>query len=97
MCAYVQTFPTRDRLQQHITDRGLDSDREKIVAEMDATIKTAENYLYNYPGGVPWTPEFEAEYEKMMKHAHPWIDKPAMDRIFSFSRWICWHDGLNSN
>ena len=33
-----------------------------ITSELDAVIKTAKDYLYHYPGGVPWTKTFAAEF-----------------------------------
>jgi len=97
MSAYVRTFPTRDLLEKHLTDAGLDAEREEITKELDATLKTAEDYLYDYPGGVPWTTEFETEFGTKMRASHPWLDGVAMDRILAFSRWLCWHEGLNRN
>ncbi len=97
MSAYVRTFPTKDRLEKHLTDEGLDAERQEITNELDATLKAAEDYLYDYPGGVPWTKQFETEFEAMMRTSHPWLDRAAMDRVLAFSRWLCWHEGLNSN
>ena len=94
--AYVQTFPVRDRLKEHIRQRGLIDHAEKIEAALDACLGTAEDYLYKYPGGVPWTDAFKKEFESLLVQQHPWLDRPSLDRIMSFSGWLCWHEGLNA-
>lgn len=96
MCVYVRTFPMRDRLTEHITRRGLEQHRDEIVSELDAVLKTAEDHLYEYPGGVPWTAAFECVYRELLVERHAWLDTKSLDRVFAFSRWLCWHDGLNA-
>ena len=96
MCVYVQTFSMRDRLTQHIARCGLEEHEEEIVAELDAVLKTAEEHLFNYPGGVPWTKAFDEAYRKMLVVKHPWLDSKSLGRVFSFSHWLCWHEGLNA-
>jgi hypothetical protein len=96
MCVYVHTFPTRDRLSEHITKHGLEGQRDKIVTELDAVLKTAEEHLYSYPGGVPWTKSFEHDYRELLLQRHPWLNAKSLNRVFGFSGWLCWHDGLNA-
>jgi hypothetical protein len=61
--AYVQTFRVPDRLEYHLCEKHLEEMSDSITEELDSTLKTAEDYLYDYPGGVPWTDEFKKEYE----------------------------------
>lgn len=96
MSVYVQTFSMRDRLAEHITRRGLEQHRDEIVLELDAVLKTATDHLCDYPGGVPWTETFEHAYREFLMQRHPWLDATSLDRVFAFSRWLCWHDGLNA-
>jgi hypothetical protein len=96
MEAYVLTFPSRDRLRAHIAEHGLESYAAEIDGSLDACLKTAEDFLYKYPGGVPWTKSFKKEFESLLMAQHPWLEKPAMDRVFAFAGWLCWHEGLNS-
>jgi hypothetical protein len=94
--AYVHTFPVRDRLDAFIRANGSGRQSDEIIKEMDAIMKTAEDHLWNYPGGVPWTEDFKADYIKLLRERHPWIDQPCIDTILSFAGWICWHEGLNA-
>lgn len=96
MCVYVQTFPMRDRLAQHIARRGLEQRKDEIVAELDAVLKTTEDHLWDYPGGAPWTKEFKSAYRALLVEKHPWMDSRSLDRVFAFSHWLCWHEGLNA-
>jgi hypothetical protein len=96
MSVYVQTFSMRDRLAEHITSCGLEQHRDEIVSELDAVLKTAEDHLYDYPGGVPWTAAFEGAYRELLVEKHRWLDTKSLDRVFAFSRWLCWHEGLNA-
>ncbi len=94
--AYVQTFPARDRLQAHLAKQQLAGRAAEIEAALDACLGTAEDFLYAYPGGVPWTAAFKAEFEAMLVRKHPWLDRSALDRLMAFSGWLCWHEGLNA-
>jgi hypothetical protein len=96
LCAYVDTFPVRDRLKAFIHDNGLEGESAEITAEIDTIMKTAEGHLWDYPGGVPWTEEFKTDYIRLLRERHPWIDQACIDTIMSFSGWICWHEGLNA-
>jgi hypothetical protein len=96
LCAYVHTFPVRDRLKAFIHDNGLEGESAEITAEIDSIMKTAEGHLWDYPGGVPWTEEFKTDYIRILRETHPWIDQACIDTIMSFSGWICWHEGLNA-
>lgn len=95
MSVYVQTFSMRDRLSMHVTRRGLEQHRDEIVSELDAVLKIAEDHLY-YPDGVPWTEAFERAYRELLIERHSWLDAKSLDRVFAFSRWLCWHEGLNA-
>lgn len=95
--AYVHTFPSRDALRAHIARGRLEEIGGQIEASLDACLGAAEKYLYDYPGGVPWTDEFKLEFEKMLRSACPWLDRRALDTLMSFSGWLCWHEGLNRN
>lgn len=95
--SYVTTFPRRDLLQTFLESGGLQDVGRTITASLDAVLRTAENHLYDYPGGVPWDAAFEAEYRDLLQRHHPWLDADSLGRIFSFSHWLCWHEGLNRN
>ncbi|PWU16781.1 MAG: hypothetical protein C5B50_12820 [Verrucomicrobia bacterium] len=95
--AYVLTFPNRKRLMEHIKAAGLSAQTDEIVSKLDAVLKTAEDHLYNYPGGVPWGEAFERDYHALLLGQHPWLDTESLGRIHGFSGWLCWHEGLNAN
>lgn len=95
LLAYLQTFPTVENLGAFIEKRGLADREERITGELDRLLKTAEKHLWGYPGGVPWGEAFERAYTAMLRQKHPWLDDEPMGRIFGFSRWLCWHEGLN--
>jgi hypothetical protein len=97
LCAYVYSFPRRDRLAEHIAKHQLEAQAADITSALDALLKTAENYLWDYPGGVPWTDAFNNKFRDHLQHAHPWLDSRGFDTITSFSGWLCWHEGLNAN
>lgn len=95
--AFIKTVPFEDQLNKHIDQKGLQQHREKITEELFSLRRTAEDILYDYPGGVPWTKEFEKEYRVKIEEKHPWIKDEGFDRVISFSGWLCWHEGLNAN
>jgi hypothetical protein len=94
--AYVVTFPLRERLSEHISATGLTAQSDEIIAELDAVLKTAEDYLYGFPGGVPWGESFERDYYILLIKKHRWLDTESLGRIHGFSGWLCWHEGLNA-
>ena len=94
--AYVQSFPSCERLKAHLSDRGLADSAPQIIAALDACLGTAEDFLYNYPGGVPWTDAFKREFEALLTSKHTWLNRRSLDRIIAFSGWLCWHEGLNA-
>ena len=96
MAAYVVTLPMRGRLADYITAGGLDDKRQEIVAELDALLKTAEKHLWSQPDGVSWTLEFLREYRDLLHLAHPWMDEGSFAHVVAYSRWLCWHEGLNT-
>lgn len=93
---YVQTLPQRERLEKHISRSGLEHHSQEIIAELDGLLQSAERFLWDYPEGVPWTGQFEKEYAEMLVQKRPWLNKTSIERIFVFSRWLCWHEGLNA-
>lgn len=95
LCAYICTIPNRDSLKVHISENGLEAFSQEITAVLNSLVKTAEDYLYNFPGGVPRTDTFHPEYLAYLQQSHPWLDNRGANSIFSFSGWLCWHEGLH--
>ena len=96
LCAYVATFPVRERLDEHIRTRSLEAIGSEIIAALDGVLSAAEEFLFAYPGGVPWTEAFKQEFRQHLANTHVWLDPRGFASITSFSRWLCWHDGLNA-
>jgi hypothetical protein len=96
MQAYVHTFPNRKSLAEHIAAAGLTEQSDEIVGKLDAVLKTAEDYLYSFPGGVPWGEAFERDYHALLRKEHTWLDSESLGRVHGFSGWLCWHEGLNA-
>jgi hypothetical protein len=96
LSAYVRTFPMRDLLAEHIRQHRLEVLSDEITCALDALLKTTEDYLFGYPGGVPWGDTFKKEFRNHLQQFHPWLDSRGFDRITSFSGWLCWHEGLNA-
>ncbi len=96
MRAYVHTFPNRKGLVEHIAALGLAEHSDDITAQLDAVLKTAEDYLYSFPGGVPWSESFERDYHALLRRQHTWLDSESLGRVHGFSGWLCWHEGLNA-
>lgn len=94
--AYICTIPDRDRLKAHLRADSLDEVGKEIAEELYGLVKNAEDYLWNFPGGVPWTDDFKSSYRVHLQHAYPLLDDRGVDTIFSFSGWLCWHEGLNA-
>lgn len=94
--AYVQTFPSFDRLTEHLVAKGQVDQGNEIKEVLDALILTADEYLWSYPGGVSWTPSFERSFQDMLRLRHAWIDDATVARVLAYSRWLCWHEGLSS-
>jgi hypothetical protein len=97
MQSYVHTFSRDDLLEVFIDKRNLGEHRVQIKKRLDALLKTAEDHLYDYPGGVPWDDGFKRDFVALLRREHPWIDQGSIDCILSFSGWLCWHEGLNRN
>ena len=70
MQAYVHTFPNRKSLAEHIDAAGLTEQRDEIIAKLDAVLKTAEDYLYSFPGGVSWGDAFVRDYHALLRKQH---------------------------
>jgi hypothetical protein len=84
-------------LDAFLAKRGLQDQGQEIKSHLDSLLRTAEDHLYDYPGGVPWDSDFEQSYVELLRKNHPWVDPTTIDRVLSFSRWLCWHEGLNKN
>ena len=97
MRSYVHTFSREDRLDAFIEKKQLGGYRDEIKMRLDALLKTAEDHLYDYPGGVPWDDDFKREFIALLSRKHAWIDQGSIDCVLSFSGWLCWHEGLNRN
>lgn len=96
LLCYVATFPTLERLQEFFSRKGVEGQSARAIqAELDWLLRTAEKHLSDYPGGVPWGEDFEREYRDLLKRKHPWVSDETVRRVFGFSRWLCWHEGLN--
>jgi hypothetical protein len=95
MRSHVHTFTQQDRLDSFIDSRGLGEYRAEIKKRLDALLRTAEDYLYNYPNGVPWDDDIKRDYIALLGSEHPWVDQESIDCVLSFSGWLCWHEGLN--
>lgn len=93
---YVQTFPDADRLEAHLAthpDPGL---RETIRTELRAVVSETEKFLWAQEGGVSWANGAEEHLFQHLRVRHPWLERTAFRAIVGFSKWICWHDGLNA-
>lgn len=95
--SYLHTFSRQDLLDAFLEMKGLTDQRQDIKSRLDSLLKTAEDHLYDYPEGVPWDSDFEESYLQLLRQNHPWIDSASISRVLSFSRWLCWHEGLNRN
>lgn len=96
MVAYVNTFPSKERLAAHLEQHRLDDQFSIISKHLDACLSFAYDFLYDYPGGATWTPVFRQELTAALRDRHPWLEGEALDRVLSYSQWIAWHDGLNA-
>jgi hypothetical protein len=87
----------REKLREHIKRSRLSDHAEEITTALDALVQSADDFLWAYPGGVPWTESFEREYRGTLEAKHPWIDSDSFQQILAYSRWLCWHEGLNAS
>jgi len=94
--AYVATFPSRSRLSSHLESTGLSSRTEEIKAALDAALSTTDSYLYAQEKGVSWSPEFEVQMRTHLVSRHPWLNQESVSRLLGYSKWLCWHEGLNA-
>lgn len=96
LCAYVRTFPSRNRLAEHISQCGLEEQADEIAGRLKALLLTADDYLFSQTEGVTWTRAFEDGFRAHLCEAHPWLDDQGIETIFSYSGWLCWHEGLET-
>ena len=94
--AYVATVPNRANLADHLASHEPADERAAITTEITGIIGLCEDFLYGYPGGVPWTKAFVEEYREKVMQAYPWMDEASWLRINAFSQWLCWHEGLDA-
>jgi hypothetical protein len=95
--AMVATVPNRDRLTRHLAENRLEAVSAEISQTLNGLLQTAEDFLYGYPGGVPWTKEFGTEYLHYLRTSHPWVDDATLETIMTWSQWLCWHEGLDAS
>lgn len=93
---YLQTWSVREKLTAHLLANGLQDQEAEIVKELDSLTFTAEQYLFTYPGGVPWNEAFLQEYRVYVQERYPWVNDATFGRLLHSGRWTCWHDGLNA-
>lgn len=101
LCGYInRTVPSLNGLRQWISRNKLEKFGEEIEAKLTGLSSAVENYLYDQKGGVQWSEPFELKMFEDLRQKHPWLDRVGYRRLISFSRWYCWHEGLeapNSN
>lgn len=85
MRSYVHTFSRQNLLDVFLDTKGNQDQRQHIKSRLDSLLKTAEDHLCDYPGGVPWDSEFEQSYVELLRQSHPWIDSTSVDRVLSFT------------
>jgi len=93
----VHTFSHQELLYAFFDTEGIQDQMQDIKSHLDSLLKTAEGYLFDYSGGVPWNKEFEQSSVDMLRQSHPWADSTAIDREISLSRRLCWHEGFNKD
>jgi hypothetical protein len=87
--AYVRTFPSHDRLIEHISAKGLTDQKDEIVAKIDAVLETGEHLLSSFPGGLPQA--FDRDYYAFLTERHSWLDGESLGRIHEFLGWLSRH------
>ncbi|MCA6062690.1 hypothetical protein [Thalassolituus marinus] len=93
---YIVTFPNHSRLIEYLVKR-YDVETQKIIeSELSAAVKTTEDYLWSQSSGVEWSEVFELKLFNHVKSSHSWLEASGFSRLLSFSKWLCWHEGLNA-
>ncbi|RZJ19970.1 MAG: hypothetical protein EOO54_14235 [Haliea sp.] len=104
LAAYLHRFPDDARLRDWLGERYGDAlDRtqqvevevEAVRAAMASIIRSTEDFLWAEPGGVDWSGDADVRLRQRLQAVHPWLDDAGFDRLVRFSRWLCWHEGLN--
>jgi hypothetical protein len=95
LLAYVATVPNKENLAAHVALHEPAAERATITAEVQGVIGACEDFLYGYPGGVPWTEAFIEEYRAKVTDTYPWLDAASWQRLMAFSQWLCWREGLD--
>lgn len=96
LCAYVHTFPQRERLHAYISQRRLQGLAARIELSVTTAVKDTEDYLYAQSGGVAWGVEFEEALFNHVSQRSPWLSRKAFRSLVGFGGWLCWHEGLNA-
>lgn len=93
---YIQTFPSESRLSIYLAGKYSAQCKVEVHSSLSAAVKTTEDFLCAQPGGVHWSSEFEKELFNHIFSKHPWLDMSGFSSLLGFSKWLCWHDGLNA-
>ena len=93
---YIQTFPSEIRLSVYLAGKYSAQYKVEIHSTLSAAVKTTEEFLWAQPGGVHWSSEFEKELFNHIVSKHPWLELSGFSCLLGFSKWLCWHEGLNA-
>ncbi|EMJ4936279.1 hypothetical protein [Pseudomonas aeruginosa] len=93
---YIQTFPNESRLNAYLASNPSSQSHAEIKSELSAVVKTTEEFLWAQPSGVSWSGAFEDQLFTHIRSRHSWLERQAFSTLLGFSKWLCWHEGLNA-
>lgn len=96
LLACVATWPDKERLAKYVSDNELTDQKMAIEVEVNSVVSRTESYLYSQERGVKWSEDFEKQFFKYLTEHHPWLSQQGFSRLMGFSKWLCWHEGLNA-
>jgi len=93
---YITTFPNEARLNVFLAGKYSEQIQAEIKIELSAAVRTTEELLWAQSPGVSWSNAFEQQLFSHIKSKHSWLEQQGFISLLGFSKWLCWHEGLNA-
>lgn len=93
--AWIRTFPTQSHLDDYLATLGPPM-RQPVRKAVEALRRDTERFIEAWPRriGMEGLADFYPVLRAHLEVRHPWFDEAAWMRIYSFTGWYVWHEGI---